>query len=367
MAAVKKRAKAAGATLPRPSAPRPTIARPLDTATTAADQLRRLLLALPLLGDGKEHALDTIARKVGTTPDTMMDDLQALVLRVHDEPGGFVEGLRLGFGRTTVWVESNLFKRPMGLTRLELQALEVGLAVLRVERTPDEHRALERARSHVRGAISGEKRRDAQVMAELRARAARTGAPLDDHGLTTWAGDLGVHARLPVLGVLEAALRGARTLRLEYRKPSADQPQRRTVQPYRLVYVRGAWYLAGYCTDARAVRVFRADRIEQATLLSATFRVPADFSLEALMHDDRMFSLEDPGRLVVRYGPKIARWIRDREEGEVLPDGSFVVRHPLGDEDWAVRHVLQYGPDAEVLEPASVRAAVVRALRGMLR
>ena len=39
--------------------------------------------------------------------------------------------------------------------------------------------------------------------------------------------------------------------------------------------------------------------------------------------------------------------------------------HPLADPDWAVRHVLQYGPDVEVLEPASIRGAVVDRIRHM--
>ena len=60
----------------------------------------------------------------------------------------------------------------------------------------------------------------------------------------------------------------------------------------------------------------------------------------------------------VKYSPRIARWIAEREEGETAGDGSFVVDHPLADLDWAVRHVLQYGPEAEVLEPESVRAAI---------
>jgi predicted DNA-binding transcriptional regulator YafY len=38
------------------------------------------------------------------------------------------------------------------------------------------------------------------------------------------------------------------------------------------------------------------------------------------------------------------------------------MEHPLADVHWGVRHVLQYGPDAEVLEPADVRTEVVRRL-----
>jgi predicted DNA-binding transcriptional regulator YafY len=43
-----------------------------------------------------------------------------------------------------------------------------------------------------------------------------------------------------------------------------------------------------------------------------------------------------------------------------------VIDHPLADTDWAVRHVLQYGPDVTVLEPAAVREEVVRRLSRIL-
>jgi predicted DNA-binding transcriptional regulator YafY len=39
-------------------------------------------------------------------------------------------------------------------------------------------------------------------------------------------------------------------------------------------------------------------------------------------------------------------------------DGSFEVDHPLLDDQWAVRHVLQYGRDAEVLAPERIRSAI---------
>jgi predicted DNA-binding transcriptional regulator YafY len=35
-------------------------------------------------------------------------------------------------------------------------------------------------------------------------------------------------------------------------------------------------------------------------------------------------------------------------------------------EEWAVRHVLRYGPDAEVLAPESLREAIADALRKMI-
>jgi predicted DNA-binding transcriptional regulator YafY len=42
------------------------------------------------------------------------------------------------------------------------------------------------------------------------------------------------------------------------------------------------------------------------------------------------------------------------------------MEHPLADAHWAVRHVVQYGADAEVLRPASVRRAVKQVLGALV-
>jgi predicted DNA-binding transcriptional regulator YafY len=67
----------------------------------------------------------------------------------------------------------------------------------------------------------------------------------------------------------------------------------------------------------------------------------------------------------VRYSPRIARWVAEREGVAAAEDGRLTLEHPVADESWAVRHVLQYGPDAEVVEPAELRAAIVKRLETM--
>jgi hypothetical protein len=67
----------------------------------------------------------------------------------------------------------------------------------------------------------------------------------------------------------------------------------------------------------------------------------------------------------VRYSPRIARWIAEREGKPLAADGALVMEHPLADWDWGGRHVLQYGRDAEVVEPAALRARLTERLAGM--
>jgi predicted DNA-binding transcriptional regulator YafY len=70
--------------------------------------------------------------------------------------------------------------------------------------------------------------------------------------------------------------------------------------------------------------------------------------------------------MLVRYSPRIARWIAERELRAIGDDGALVLDHPLADVDWAVRHVLQYGPDAEVLSPPTLRTRLRDTLDGIL-
>lgn len=68
----------------------------------------------------------------------------------------------------------------------------------------------------------------------------------------------------------------------------------------------------------------------------------------------------------VRYSPTIARWIAEREGVKLAADGSVTLEHPVADEGWAIRHVLQYGPDAELFDPPELRALLARRLGEML-
>lgn len=311
---------------------------------TAATQLRRILAVIPQLADGRPHSVADVARRIGVDTETLRHDLWSLVTR-FDEPGGFIEGVQLYLETDSVELFSNHFRRPMRLTVAELCALELGLAVLATQAAPDEHGAIERARSRLRQVITN------------------TGA---DGSI----GDLrhvtvGADGFTTQIGAIRAALRSHHKLRIAYRRGDATDTTVRTVCPYALVAARGMYYLVAHCEASDGVRVFRVDRIEELTRTEDPYEVPASFSVNDVAHDGRVLDARDPVTMTVRYSARIARWVAERERGTTADDGAFVVEHPLADIDWGVRHVLQYGPDAEVLAPAEVRDAVIARLRTM--
>ena len=103
----------------------------------------------------------------------------------------------------------------------------------------------------------------------------------------------------------------------------------------------------------------RCDRVLEARLTGQQFKPDASFKPVARA-DARL-----TGVVVakVAFDPRIARWIREehpggREDGQ----GRYVVAYRVADPAWFVREVLQYGDGAEVLEPESLREAVMRAV-----
>ena len=312
---------------------------------TAAVQLRRILRVIPEIADGREHELTAIAQRLGVEKDVLLNDLKALADR-HGAPGGFVEGMQIYIGSGTVEVLSDQFLRPMGLTVQELCALELGLAILRAERPPDETAAIDRTRERLRKVI------------------ARMPAGHDEN--TMRFAEIAPTEGLTHLGELRKALRDHYKAEITYRRGGSDDATTRVVRLYAIVPASGMWYAVAYCELSEALRVFRMDRVEAARALDDKYEIPESFSVRETLRGGKALKSElPPVGMKVRYSPAIARWIAEREGMEPDEDGSITVEHPLADAEWGTRHVLQYGPDAEVLEPLELRSEVSRRLSSM--
>ena len=303
----------------------------------AAAQFRRLLYVVPQSADGEEHPIADVAARAGSDVATLRRDLYSLVTR-YDTPAAFVEAVQLFVESDRVSTSSHHLARPMRLTTSELCALELGLAVLRARRPPDEHALLDQARVRLRAVI-------AKLPAD----------PIPDglHGAS-----LGEHGSTALLASVRTALRERRRLRLAYRKSGSAAAGERVVCPYALVASSGMLYVIAHCEEGAGIRVFRMDRVEDAEALAETFEPRDDFPLDAVLRQGKPFIHAEPEVLRVQYSPRIARWIAEREGRALDADGGLVAEHPLADYEWGMRHVLQYGAEAEVLEPAALRDAL---------
>jgi predicted DNA-binding transcriptional regulator YafY len=165
-----------------------------------------------------------------------------------------------------------------------------------------------------------------------------------------------------------SARRLRRRIVIRYRSLNSDRTTERRVHPYHVFNHRGDWYAAGWDETRGAVRIFALHRIRRCMLTTEPFDVPRDFSFRKYMAD--AFSIQKGGRPVdvaVRFAPRQARWIRERRwhrsaRIQEALDGSLVLRLRVAETSEIRRWVLQFGSEAEVLKPASLRRAVASEL-----
>jgi predicted DNA-binding transcriptional regulator YafY len=307
-------------------------------------------MLVPLLADGERHRLSDLARELGTDVATLRNDLAAIVDRAAD-PEGYGENVQLYLEGDQAALVSSHFLRPMRLTSAEVQALELGLAILRLERPIEEHRAIDGARARLAAA---------RARPVVKAAGGTEVAPPYHYGGPPLPPEQGRH-----LERVRDAMSRDRMVTLRYRKPGSSEAAERVVSPFLVLRASGRYFIVAHAGNAGEVRTFRLDRVEGVELRKEP-RVAVDpFWLDRLRELDRVFLGGERGEVKIRYSARVARWIEEREAVERLEDGSVVARYPLGDEEWVVRHVLQYGAEAEVLEPKEVRRALVRRLAAM--
>lgn len=316
----------------------------------ADERLQRLLLAFPLMADEPRLTVDEIAQRVGTNVKVLTKDFASL--ERYDTPAGWVDTVQVFIQQGHASMVSSHFKRPQKLNRPEMLALDLGLGMLQRELPVDEQPIIAQTR---------------QTLQALSVRRAASGAEGVRRELTTVV-EGAREPELASLAVLHAALEQKHVVALEYQRPNELQAGVRRVRPYALVRAEANVYLVAWCERAEALRVFRLDRVLRAEATRDTYEVPADFSLAQVLEQGRVFSRDDgvDDTLVVRYSPNVARWIAERTGHTVVEGESLDVSYPLADEAWAVRHVLQYGPEAAVVSPNVVRERVLAVLDALL-
>jgi predicted DNA-binding transcriptional regulator YafY len=298
-------------------------------------RLDRLFAVLVLLQGRRRVRARDLAHRLEVSERTIYRDVAALSeagVPVVALPGAGYE-LAEGF-----------FLPPLVFTPAEASALTLGARLLAVQaagRVPDDAQgALEKLAAVLPAATRREVDRLTEVI-DLTSR--RRPFDLDD----------------PRLAALQESVRARRVVRLRYHAFGSGQVTEREVEPRRLQYAGGAWYLNAYCRTRRGERAFRLERIDAYELLSETFAPREDGAGAA---PDRR--AREPAQVRVRFEAAAVRWVREWQhqglEAEEPADaaGAVVMRYaveaPLEMRPW----LLGWGAAAEVLAPPALRAAL---------
>jgi proteasome accessory factor C len=312
---------------------------------TADARISRVLQLLPRAARPGGIAVGELAAELGVTERRVLEDLEEVCTRAFYHSADSGGDVQVMIGRRAVEVFTTRdFRRPPRLTPREMLALGLGLRILAAEAT--------------------EARRPFLLRLAERLETGGLGA-LPEPLLDIIAVNPGADSATGLRAALADASRGRRRCVIAYLKPKAAEPERRTVDPYVLMAAEGKWYLVAFCHRSADVRVFRADRVADVEVTGETFAVPEGFDPWDYVREGRVYragETVDEVEVPVRYSARIARWIEELGAVEPQEDGAVVVRHRVSDPGWLVRHVLEYGADAEVLGPPEMRRRVAEAV-----
>jgi len=177
---------------------------------------------------------------------------------------------------------------------------------------------------------------------------------------------------LPHFERVAAAVLNRQRLRIVYVSRGSNERTEREISPQRLVHYRENWYCDAWCHLREDLRSFAVDAIQSAAPVDKKAKSVPDRELDEVLAAGYGIS---SGRKTtwarLRFTPERARWVAAEEwhpqqKSRVEADGSYVLEVPFSDPRELAMDCLRHGPQVEVLEPASLRAAVKAQLAAAL-
>ena len=302
------------------------------------ERLRRLLILVPYVSKRQGITVEELARALNVSREHLLADLDLLtcVGRPPFNPDDYID-IYVENDRVYVDLDQRL-SAPPRLTVGEASALAAAAELLR----PGAGDALRGAVEKLERVLppgAGERFREMYRKIDASLEGPNALAPLTQ----------AIHGRYEVM--------------FDYAAPGRGASEARRVHPLELLSHRGQWYLQAYCLTRQDERLFRVDRMQGVGVTNTPFLPHAGARAAAVPNPARR-----DADVRVRFSPLVAPYVRERfgEDARLMADGGVEVRVAGDNERWLTQWVLSFGGEAEVLEPASARAAVARAAKTAL-
>lgn len=183
-----------------------------------------------------------------------------------------------------------------------------------------------------------------------------------------------------LFAVCRQAIWNRKLMEIEYDN-SEGEHSRRMVEPVRLCFRGGCWYLSAWCRSRHALRLFRLNRISGYQVLEETVPVreyPAGEGGSGIKDDVKYpggtgdsagikaFRPEDMISFCLKFTSRAAYQVRDffpPDEITCQPDGSFLVHTVFPPGRWVTGFLLSFGSEVQILEPEEYRIRLLKEVK----
>lgn len=179
----------------------------------------------------------------------------------------------------------------------------------------------------------------------------------------------GSDARGTLVMAVASAAQSHRRVRFGYRTSRGDVSER-DVDAYAAVFRGGHWYLVGFDREREEARSFRLSRFTTDLVdVDEGSEPPEGFRAADLITRGPWVAVGEE-RATIAFSPEISWWATSALEGaepaRTREDGWVEVSVPVADERELAPWILQLGPDAVVVRPATLRAEIVARLEAIV-
>ena len=171
----------------------------------------------------------------------------------------------------------------------------------------------------------------------------------------------------PLFREIDRSIQEQMIIRIDYYSFSSNEVTAREVDPYKLVYKDGFWYLVAFCHQRDKVLIFRVDRIHCLAITSKHFTLPDDFDYEEYMGSAWQMERGEEFCFKVRFFGDAARFVKEthfhpsQKIGEEQGGTLLFTARASGTRS-VLRWVLPFGTEAEVLEPPELREMIAQVM-----
>lgn len=174
-----------------------------------------------------------------------------------------------------------------------------------------------------------------------------------------------------IIDQLMIGIEDDRSVFITYQSQRATEPVTYDVYPYGITNHFGSLYLIGFHTDAREVRTWKIDRVEDAEFTEFHFQRPNGFSLEKFLAGSfGIYHGREDVRVKVRFSPAVARYVtesrwHESQQMRAQRDGSLIADFRLTATEQIKSWIMGFGRHAVVLQPPSLRDEIAKEISAL--
>lgn len=179
----------------------------------------------------------------------------------------------------------------------------------------------------------------------------------------------------PSLKELEQGILNGTSVEMMYHTSREEQPKRRIVDPYGIIYWKHNWYVIAFCHLRHDIRNFRADRISRIIHTEMTFKRPEPFSAGEFFMNSLLPEVQDKEALIpfVLGGKTSAlddlcqHWFLGHHVKERTSKTVIFLLEETALHTYVPYLLLPYGKSVQVVEPQSLKQKMIEILYELMQ